>query len=124
MTSADRLVDAIYKDKTLTDDNALADYGLKVDNTNRDFTLAWAVYESLVRECGVTAKQLHQWKRAGTTSQEIMTRFDELPESRRGEIEAYGWLVAHPNFVDETPVVDAPAADPEKSGPMKYLRAA
>lgn len=60
------------------------------------------LYHELIKEKGITAKQLHQWREEGAVIENIKAIYEAMPLESRGE--PYAWFLAHQSVLEQPTV--------------------
>ncbi|TFY64473.1 hypothetical protein EVJ58_g2588 [Rhodofomes roseus] len=93
LTPADYLARAVYRGRMPDNVATMLNYGLLGPWTEPATTL-FEVYTSVIRDLGVPAKKIHQWRRSGRLHQELLKQLEQHPGERQRYL--HTWLERRP----------------------------
>ncbi|KAI6137198.1 hypothetical protein F5141DRAFT_1209526 [Pisolithus sp. B1] len=74
------------------DEDTKEDFGFANFLSARDVHRLLGVYASLVRHMEVGSRELHKWQEEGTLTENIIAKYEVMPESSRGHDGYYSWF--------------------------------
>lgn len=99
LTTADYLERAVYSEEIPDDPQTADDYGFSRCKTRNQKLHLLGLYGGLIKVLEVGPVELDKWRRNGKLLKNIIEKFEQAPEGRRGDY--FPWFMRNTNLLDE-----------------------
>jgi hypothetical protein len=109
LTTADYLERAVLEDEIPVDPQTLEDYGFSRCETWNQKSHLLGLYSGLLNQMDVSSQNLDDWRGSGTLVENIISKYNEIPQGGRGSY--FPWFIQNKHILESQPQAEPNKGD-------------